>query len=75
MLFKAEAVLLNNCSSEVIFKNLTIPFFLLSVPTKDCGGVLTDISGWITSPDLDEDGRYDFNLNCTWIIEVDEKNI
>ena len=63
-MFQAEAVLLNHA----------IPFFFLSVPTKDCGGILTDISGWITSPDLDEDGRYDFNLNCTWIIEADDKN-
>ena len=44
------------------------------MPTEGCGEVLTDISGWITSPDLDKDGRYDFNLNCTWIIEVDERH-
>ena len=49
-----------------------IPFAFLAAQSKDCGGIVTKPSGWITSPDLDQDGFYDFNLNCSWIIEVAE---
>ena len=37
--------------------------------------MLNQTSGWIASPDLDGDGLYDFNLNCSWTIEVDETNV
>ena len=47
-------------------------FSLLSAPNGECGETLTQSSGWITSPDLDGDGFYDFNLRCSWIIKVDE---
>ena len=31
-------------------------------------------SGWFPSPDMDDDGYYDSNLYCTWIIRVAEKH-
>ena len=37
--------------------------------------MLSQTSGWITSPDLDGDGLYDFNVNCSWIIEIDENKV
>ena len=33
-----------------------------------CGHILTDNSGIIRSPDLDEDGYYDDMVECSWII-------
>ena len=35
-----------------------------------CGGDLQDKYGWITAPDRDGDGLYDFNLNCWWTVKV-----
>ena len=35
-----------------------------------CGGTITDSSVYISPPDLDLDGYYDFNLNCLWNIKV-----
>ena len=28
------------------------------------------MSGWISAPDVDGDGLYDFNQDCHWSIEV-----
>ena len=50
-------------------------FSLLSAQNKECREELTQTSGWITSPDLDGDGLYDFNLNCSWVIEADENKV
>lgn len=33
--------------------------------------VITNSSGWISAPDLDGDGHYDFNLNVLWKIELE----
>ena len=33
-----------------------------------CGHILTDNSGVIRSPDLDEDGYYEDMVECSWII-------
>ena len=38
-----------------------------------CGEKLTDKSGRISSPDLDNDGYYDYNADCHWAIGVDSK--
>ena len=32
---------------------------------------MTGSSGWISSPDEDNDGWYDYNCKCHWTIEVD----
>ena len=26
--------------------------------------------GWLSAPDTDGDGLYEFNINCTWTLEV-----
>ena len=36
---------------------------------QDCGGSFNDSSGWISSPDVDDDGRYDSNADCWWSID------
>ena len=33
-----------------------------------CGGILNATSGFIVSPDLDRDGKYDALLTCFWLI-------
>ena len=40
-----------------------------------CGGVLRNMSGSITAPDFDFDGRYDKNANCYWTIEAVEGHV
>ena len=32
--------------------------------------MLTDHSGWFVAPDEDNDGLYDANVDCKWIIYV-----
>ena len=40
-----------------------------------CWLVLSSDSGTFMSIDLDQDGFYDSNLNCTWQITADERHI
>ena len=50
----------NNCGNDLA----------VSEHQKICGQVLTDTSGLIVSPDLDEDGYYEMLTECSWIIEA-----
>ena len=45
---------------------------LFSVHIKHCGGHLTSSPGQILSPDEDQDGIYDNNVDCTWTVIADE---
>ena len=47
----------------------------ISVPNKDCTETYRNRSGWISAPDRDDDGLYDFNLNCLWTVEVDPSKL
>ena len=38
---------------------------------KSCGSVLTETTGWLASPDSDNDGLYDNNEDCWWFIIAD----
>ncbi|XP_015795561.2 cubilin-like, partial [Tetranychus urticae] len=40
---------------------------------QGCGGILNGTSGSLESPDIDKDGRYENNLDCTWLIISDGK--
>ena len=46
-----------------------------SVQDKDCRKTFRDSSGWISAPDNDGDGFYDFNLNCVWTVEVEPNKL
>ncbi|XP_063777593.1 cubilin [Pseudophryne corroboree] len=37
-------------------------------PLQGCGGYLTNATGYIGSPDSNQDGKYDQNLDCVWNI-------
>ena len=41
----------------------------------ECGTMLTDHSGWFVAPDEDNDGLYDANVDCKWIIYVPRVDI
>ena len=47
-----------------------VTFSLLAHIYNHCGGTLKNSSGYISPPDLDTDGYYDFNLYCFWHIQV-----
>ena len=49
-----------------------LPVFVyhLKVEVSVCGEVLNDSSGTLRSPDSDNDGLYDHNMDCRWIIAV-----
>ena len=48
-----------------------IDVFSLQAHSDDhCEGTLKTSYGYITPPDLDADGYYDFNLFCFWHIQV-----
>ena len=40
----------------------------IAVKIQECGDKLTSSSGVIESPDEDNDGLYDHNLNCSWTV-------
>ena len=50
----------------------TLYYFIchLTVEVSVCGEVLNDSSGTLRSPDSDNDGLYDHNVDCQWIIVV-----
>ena len=35
----------------------------------DCSFELLTAAGWITAPDNDDDGFYDFNFNCWYVVQ------
>ena len=47
-------------------------FFFLGLhfspdPNQNCRTELSATSGYITPPDSDHDGQYDYNLDCWWV--------
>ena len=36
---------------------------------------MTKSSGWIASPDFDNDGEYDYYLNCYWTVLVKDTSV
>lgn len=44
---------------------------IITALNKDCNAFLPPSSGWITAPDNDLDGFYDFNLYCIFIVQPD----
>ena len=40
-----------------------------------CGGELTGTSGDFYAPDLDNNFKYDPNLDCTWTITAEPNNV
>ena len=49
--------------------------FVSTAPVGPCGGSLKDNTGYITAPDFDMDGYYDFNLFCMWFIQVEQGKV
>ena len=45
-----------------------MPFSFQAPP--HCGETITTNAGYITPPDVDADGYYDFNLYCFWHIQM-----
>ena len=43
--------------------------------STDCGGVITDMAGWFRPLDKDNDGYYENNLNCDWLIIAEEGHL
>ena len=43
--------------------------YLLLALNMDCFFELPTAAGWITAPDNDDDGFYDFNLNCVYVVQ------
>ena len=56
-------------------RRFILGLFCFAAPDKSCGGILRNSSGYITAPDLDKDGYYDFNLNCVWLIQVNSSKV
>ena len=40
-----------------------------------CGTTLTNLTGVISSPDLDNDGEYENMMECSWIIKAVESHV
>ena len=48
------------------------PLLILDADLR-CGGIILEQLSWVTSPDRDNDGVYDTNLNCKWLIMAANK--
>ena len=42
---------------------------------SECKEILNQPSGFIHSPDLDNDGKYDTNQNCSWTLTAPEDHV
>ena len=59
-----------------IYENLLkCCIFWISATNKVCNETLTSSSGWIASPDFDDDGYYDHYLNCFWTVHVKDNDV
>ena len=43
---------------------------MIAVAGEGCGGVQRDTSGWFSPVETGEE-RYDHNMDCQWLIQVD----
>ena len=59
----------------LLFKSLSVTCFPFSALNKSCGATIETDIGWIAAPDLDFDGKYDYNVNCSWTVYVDHSSI
>ena len=50
-------------------------YLILSETSQKCGEVLRSRTGVIVSPDYDQDGFYDLNVDCLWIVEAPEGHV
>ena len=41
----------------------------------ECGEMLTTSTGQFSSPDIDNDGKYDYNVHCRWPIQVEDNHM
>ena len=48
---------------------------LFSASNKSCDEFLEQPFGYISSPDQDRDGFYDYNLKCIWTVQVAENYV
>ena len=49
--------------------------FAVSITAEKCGGILTEPTGTIISPDDDQDGAYDKDIECIWMILADADQV
>ena len=71
-------------------KSVSFPFFFLSlffffltqqyvtvteVKVRECGGVLESTIGVILPLDVNEDGLYDYAVDCMWLIHVPNDHV
>ena len=49
--------------------------FIVSVIAEKCGGILTESTGTLISPDDDQDGAYDNDIECLWMIIADADRV
>ena len=54
---------------QLLHLNRTFFMYLLLALNMDCFFELPTAAGWITAPDNDDDGFYDFNLNCVYVVQ------
>ena len=56
---------------DLLFSSMIQIFFLglhfSPDPNQNCRTELSATSGYITPPDSDDDGQYDYNLDCWWV--------
>ena len=49
--------------------------FVAAVVLEKCGAVMNSTTGGLMSPDMDEDGNYDYNADCRWTIYANENTM
>ena len=41
----------------------------------NCGDIITNSTGWFSSPDISGNGEYEFGAECVWVIRVPDNKI
>ena len=49
--------------------------FFFSVDAVNCGDIITNSTGWFSSPDITGNGEYEFGAECVWVIRVPDNKI
>ena len=56
------------CIKQASVISSFLPFPHIYIDAGDYASLLQDQSGWIRPFDVDENGLYDHDLRCTWIL-------
>ncbi|KAG7491246.1 hypothetical protein MATL_G00001020 [Megalops atlanticus] len=68
--FFADPTFVKNWSQYLSIAVFSATYWAADKPQQGCGGNLTNPTGALISPDINQDGKYEPNTTCLWTITV-----